>query len=66
MQNSNLKSSLDKAFSQEEIDLLLEEFPNGIVALDFETTGLSPLIDKVIEVAAIKIDKNGFQVLQEL
>lgn len=66
MQNSNLISSLLKAFSQEEIELLLEEFPNGIVALDFETTGLSPLIDKVIEVAAIKIDKNGFQVLQEL
>ncbi|MFN8369931.1 MAG: exonuclease domain-containing protein [Bacteriovoracaceae bacterium] len=30
-------------------------FPRGIVALDFETTGISPLGDKIIEVAAVKI-----------
>lgn len=37
---------------------LLDQFPNGIVAIDIETTGLSPLLDRVIELAAIKV-KNG-------
>lgn len=30
-------------------------FPKGIVAFDLETTGLSPLLDKIIEISAIKI-----------
>ncbi|MBT7611331.1 MAG: hypothetical protein HN576_16345 [Bacteriovoracaceae bacterium] len=37
------------------VDGLLKAFPDGVIALDLETTGLSPLIDKIIEVSAVKI-----------
>lgn len=38
---------------------LLEKFPRGVVFIDLETTGLSPLIDKIIEFAAIKLTPSG-------
>jgi DNA polymerase III subunit epsilon len=40
---------------------LLEAFPEGVVALDLETTGLSPLIDKIIEISAVKITQRKGQ-----
>jgi len=43
---------------QTEIDILLEAFPQGIVAFDLETTGLSPYVDRVVELAAVKIDQD--------
>ncbi len=45
---------------------LLEVFPKGLVAIDLETTGLSPLVDKIIEVAAIKVTPDGVSTYQEL
>jgi DNA polymerase III epsilon subunit family exonuclease len=42
-----------------EIETLLETFPKGIVAFDLEMTGLSPVFDKIIEIAAIKISSDG-------
>lgn len=45
--------------SQKEIDILLEKFPKGIVAFDLEMTGLSPVFDKIIEIAAVKISSDG-------
>lgn len=42
-----------------EINSLLSLFPKGIVAVDLETTGLSPLVDKIIEIAAVKITAEG-------
>jgi len=45
--------------SPEEITTLLGIFPQGLVAVDLETTGLSPLVDKIIEIAAVKINSNG-------
>jgi DNA polymerase III subunit epsilon len=47
------------AITPEEIASLLSLFPKGLVAVDLETTGLSPLVDKIIEIAAIKITPEG-------
>lgn len=38
---------------------ILDKFPQGIVAIDLETTGLSPLMDEIIEVAAVKLLPDG-------
>lgn len=45
---------------------VLEFFPRGIIAIDLETTGLSPLVDRIIEVAALKITPEGIEVFQTL
>lgn len=37
------------------VKTLLEHFPAGVIALDLETTGLSPLVDRIIELSAIKV-----------
>lgn len=42
-----------------EIRSLLALFPKGLVAVDLETTGLSPLVDKIIEIAAVKISSRA-------
>ncbi len=52
---------LEKDTLQQHSDIILSHFYQGVVALDLETTGLSPLTDKIIEIAAIKIDENGDQ-----
>lgn len=53
-------------FNEEEREILLRSFPKGIIAIDLETTGLSPLIDRVIELSAIKITPFGEEVFDEL
>lgn len=45
---------------------LLEFFPRGIIAIDLETTGLSPLVDRIIEIAAMKITPEEVVVFQTL
>ncbi len=54
---SRSRSNLE--LTKDEIKSLLSLFPKGVVALDLETTGLSPLVDKVIEIAAVKISEQG-------
>lgn len=54
---SRSQSSL--TLSPSEITSLLSLFPKGLVAVDLETTGLSPLVDKIIEIAAVKITPEG-------
>lgn len=47
------------SITPEEITSILSLYPKGLVAVDLETTGLSPLVDKIIEIAAIKITQEG-------
>lgn len=54
---SRSQSSL--SLKPEEISSLLKLFPHGLVAVDLETTGLSPLVDKIIEIAAVKVSAEG-------
>ena len=49
-----------------EREALLKYFPQGIVALDLETTGLSPSFDHIVEISAIKISQTGDQVFSTL
>lgn len=47
------------SLSESEKLQLLRLFPQGIVAVDLETTGLSPLVDRIIEMAAVKVAADG-------
>ncbi len=53
------RSQASLSLTPEEITSILTLFPKGLVAVDLETTGLSPLVDKIIEIAAVKITAAG-------
>lgn len=44
---------------QDKLNRFITSFPHGLCFLDLETTGLSPIGDKIIEIAIIKINKDG-------
>lgn len=47
------------SLDQKEKKDLLTAFPRGLVAFDLEMTGLSAIVDKIIEIAAVKITPDG-------
>ena len=53
-------------FSPEEKKILLTSFPQGMVALDVESTGLSPLSDQIIELSAVKISPKALDTFDHL
>ncbi len=53
------RSQSTLSLSSEEISSILGLYPKGLVAVDLETTGLSPLVDKILEIAAVKITATG-------
>lgn len=51
----NKRSIFSENLSSDEINILLEFFPKGVTAFDLEMTGLSPVFDKIIEIAGVKL-----------
>jgi DNA polymerase III epsilon subunit family exonuclease len=45
---------------------LFKHFPEGIVVFDLETTGLSPLLDKIVELSAIKLTPYKCKTIDQL
>ena len=60
------QGAIEMNLTSAEKQRLLEFFPRGIIAIDLETTGLSPLVDRIIEVAAMKITPEETVVFQTL
>ena len=56
MQN---RAKTELTLDQSEKEILLKYFPKGICSFDLEMTGLSALFDKIIEIAACKLDAEG-------
>lgn len=38
---------------------ILKHYPNGLIAIDLETTGLSPMVDQIIEIGAVRVNPDG-------
>ena len=52
--------------AQSDIKFLNKYFPKGIVCFDVETTGLSPLMHEIIEIAGIKVHGHKVETFSEL
>ncbi len=52
--------------SQSDIKTLNKFFPKGIVCFDVETTGLSPLMHEIIEIAGIRVKGHQVETFSEL
>lgn len=63
---SNVKKDLNSTLTITEKKNLFNYFPNGVICLDLETTGLSPIVDTIIEIAAIKYTPEDIEVFQTL
>ena len=60
------KMTLAKILNNIDTSALMAAFPQGIVTIDVETTGLSPVVDKVIELSAVKLTPEGLETFDEL
>ena len=45
---------------------IFDFFPQGLICLDLETTGLSPLLNRIVEIAGIKITPEGIEKFSSL
>lgn len=52
--------------TNEEREVLLKYFPEGVIAFDVETTGISPLVDRLVELSAYKVTPEGDDVFDAL
>lgn len=64
--SDKMHSAIATDLTPEETNKLWEFFPRGLVSIDLETTGLSPLVDRIIEVAAYKITPESSSILETL
>ncbi len=55
----NTKGGLLNNLSAKRLELVKSHFPKGLVFVDLETTGLSPIGDEIIEIGAVKIHTDG-------
>jgi len=53
-------------FDENLVQELLKAFPDGVIGLDLETTGLSPLVDKIIEISAVKLTPGVIEYFDQL
>jgi DNA polymerase III subunit epsilon len=49
----------------DEQEVLENIFPQGLVSIDLETTGLSPLVDRIIEISLVKWTPRGVEIQTE-
>ena len=63
----NKKNSLGQSpLSNLEEEVLFKYFPEGLIAFDLETTGLSPTFDHIVEISAFKITPNDEEIFSTL
>ena len=53
------RPAISVEIDQNDVNNLLRAFPKGVVAFDLEMTGLSAVVDKIIEIAAVKVEPSG-------
>lgn len=61
-----VKNAQPELLTTSEREILLHFFPAGVVAFDVETTGVSPLVDKLVELSAYKVNPTGDEVFDTL
>ncbi len=65
--STKLQSDIDQSMlTDSEREVLLRFFPQGVVAFDVETTGISPLVDRLVELSAYKVTPQGDEVFDAL